>query len=110
GVDAERERGGMRRDRPRTVTERTEDVDPVLAVALADRSRTRRQAPHRVAELLESEAALDGHVGGIVRAEAPGREARLVEHERRHERLEHASAPRRHVARATPLVPAADER
>src|SRR5215470_4353699 len=34
---------------------------------------------------------------------------RLVEHERRHERLERASPPRRHEAHARPFVPTAEE-
>src|SRR5205823_5374150 len=109
GRDAERERHRVRRDRARPVAERAEHPHAVLAVAVGPWRRAGREPPHRVAELLEGPATLDGDVRRVVRAEAPGRVARLVEHEGRHERLEHAPAPRGDVALPPPLVPAPDQ-
>src|SRR5438876_1764810 len=110
GRDAECERHRVRRDRAGPVAERAEHPHPVLAVAVVPRRRAGREPPRGIAELLEGVAALDGDVRRIVSAEAQGRVARLVEHEGRHERLEHTPAPGGDVALPLPLVPAADRR
>src|SRR5437773_12142819 len=110
GRYAERERHRVRRDRARPVAERAEHPHAVLAVAVGPWRRAGREPPHRVAELLEGPATLDGDVRRVVRAEAPRRMARLVEHEGRHERLEHAATPGGDVAFPLPLVPAPDQR
>src|SRR2546426_2684181 len=81
----EGERRRVRRDGAAAVAKNTERPGPVLPVDVTARRHAGREAPHRVTELLDGEATLDVDMRGGVRAEASGRPARFVEHERRHQ-------------------------
>ena len=110
GIDGERQRGRVRRHDARWIADRAEVGHAVLAVAAGHRASPTTTMPHtgqaerlgRVAALHASRARRRSRRGSPARA-------RLVEDERRHERLEEAAPPRRHVAHVLPLVPAAEE-
>ena len=94
----------------RPVAARAEDRARRTRRSCRARRGARRQAPDRQAEVAAGEAALDDGVGAIVaRRGSSARSASSSSTQRRHQRLEHAAAPRRHVAHAAPLVVAGGE-
>src|SRR5207249_11584521 len=64
--------------------------------SLAGWIRAWRETPHRISELFARVAPLHGGVNLVVSPQALRRVALFVENERRHQCLEHATAPRRY--------------